>query len=318
MKKLILFISWLAIFNNLHAADNEVYVAKYKNDKACAISYTFDDGLNEHYTLVAPGLENLGFRGTFWVNGLSVETNNDTDKSNVSWEELKEMSKKGHEISNHGWSHKNLTEISLEEVATEIGKNDSIIVANIGVVPRTFCYPYNALNEKVLKMASKNRVDTRTKQIALGGHSTPEKLDQWVNELLNTGEWGVGMTHGITYGYDAFNDSTVLWNHLRKVKSMEDRIWVGTFLEVASYIKERDKIKIKVSAEGKKQLKITPELQMDKKLFVEPLTLVVKRAGIKGVEVKQGKKKLSTRIFLDKVMFDFNPYSGPIQVKFKK
>ena len=87
MKKLILFVSWLAIFNSLHAADNEVYVAKYKNDKTCAISYTFDDGLKEHYTLAAPGLEKLGFRGTFWVNGLSVETNGDTDNSNVSWEE---------------------------------------------------------------------------------------------------------------------------------------------------------------------------------------------------------------------------------------
>ena len=73
-----------------------MYVAKYKNDKTCAISYTFDDGLKEHYTLAAPSLEKLGFRGTFWVNGLSVETNGDTDNSNVSWEELKEMSKKGH------------------------------------------------------------------------------------------------------------------------------------------------------------------------------------------------------------------------------
>ena len=317
MKKLILFISWLTVFNNLHAADNEVYVAKYKNDKACAISYTFDDGLKEHYTLAAPGLENLGFRGTFWVNGLSVETNSDANKPRVSWEELKDMNKRGHEISNHGWSHKNLNRITLEEVATEIEKNDSIILANVGVMPRTFCYPFNAKNEEVLKMASKNRVDTRTKQIAVGGHSTPEKLDQWVNELLNTGDWGVGMTHGITYGYDAFNDSTVLWNHLRKVKSMEDRIWVGTFLEVASYIKERDNINIKVS-EGKKQLKITPELQMDKNLFTEPLTLVVKREGIKSVEVKQGKKKLSAHIFPDKVMFDFNPYSGPIQVKLKQ
>ncbi|MBP1631677.1 MAG: polysaccharide deacetylase, partial [Bacteroidetes bacterium] len=142
MKKLIIFISWLAIFNSLHAADNEVYVAKYKNDRACAISYTFDDGLKEHYTLVAPGLENLGFKGTFWVNGLSVETDNDADKSNVSWGELKEMSQKGHEISNHGWSHKNLTKITLEEAAVEIEKNDSIISANLGFVPRTFCYPY--------------------------------------------------------------------------------------------------------------------------------------------------------------------------------
>lgn len=34
--------------------DPEVYVADYKDNKECAVSYTFDDGLQEHYTLVFP------------------------------------------------------------------------------------------------------------------------------------------------------------------------------------------------------------------------------------------------------------------------
>ena len=42
----------------------KVYVASYQHDKACAITYTFDDGLIEHYTLVAPELEKRGFRGS--------------------------------------------------------------------------------------------------------------------------------------------------------------------------------------------------------------------------------------------------------------
>lgn len=33
--------------------DPEVYVADYKDNKKCAISYTYDDGLEEHYTLVS-------------------------------------------------------------------------------------------------------------------------------------------------------------------------------------------------------------------------------------------------------------------------
>ena len=48
------------------------YVAKYKSDKLCAISYTFDDGLVEHYTSVYPKFEKLGFKGTFWVNGNTI------------------------------------------------------------------------------------------------------------------------------------------------------------------------------------------------------------------------------------------------------
>ena len=55
----------------LTARDNgftqDVYVAPYKGDRVCAISYTFDDGLQEHYTLLFPKLEKYGFKGTFWI-----------------------------------------------------------------------------------------------------------------------------------------------------------------------------------------------------------------------------------------------------------
>lgn len=58
MKKFSLFIlSLLFCTGYMSGADWNVYVARYKQDKACAISYTFDDGLAEHYTLVAPQLE---------------------------------------------------------------------------------------------------------------------------------------------------------------------------------------------------------------------------------------------------------------------
>ena len=46
------------------------------------------------------------------------------------------------------------------------------------------------------------------------------------------------MTHGINYGYDAFKEPSLFWEHLDKVKSLEDKIWVGTFREVAAYIRE--------------------------------------------------------------------------------
>ena len=71
MKRLTVIILYLALVLSgaVHAVGQEVYVARYKGDKACAISYTFDDGLAEHYTLVAPQLERRGFRGTFFING---------------------------------------------------------------------------------------------------------------------------------------------------------------------------------------------------------------------------------------------------------
>lgn len=104
-------------------------VAKYKGDKSAAISYTFDDGLVEHYTLVAPHLEKLNFRGTFWINGSRVNENAQLvkDSTRVTWGQLKEMSDKGHEISNHGWAHKNFSKFPIEEIRLDIQKNDSAI-----------------------------------------------------------------------------------------------------------------------------------------------------------------------------------------------
>ena len=52
-----LILNLIICSNSAFAANREVYVAKYKHDKICAISYTFDDGLAEHYTIVFPELE---------------------------------------------------------------------------------------------------------------------------------------------------------------------------------------------------------------------------------------------------------------------
>lgn len=158
--------------------DPHVYVAKYKGDRACAISYTFDDGLAEHSTVAAPELEKRGFRGTFWVCGYYTEQGASAKVPRMTWDELREMSKKGHEVSSHSWAHKNAKRLTIEQVKSEIEKNDSAIYANIGIVPRTYCYPYNYKTEEIVSMASKGRVATRTKQISIGGKSTPERFDK--------------------------------------------------------------------------------------------------------------------------------------------
>lgn len=76
--------------------DSEVYVAPYKGNRQCAISYTFDDGLLEHYTLVYPKLEEYGFKGTFWVCGKIIEDKKAAlGKPRMTWKQMKEMSEKG-------------------------------------------------------------------------------------------------------------------------------------------------------------------------------------------------------------------------------
>ena len=274
-------------------------IAPYKGDKACAISYTFDDGLAEQYSLVAPQFEKRGFRGTFAINGSKINSDGGltTDTTRMSWEQVKDLSDRGHEISNHGWKHKNFARFPLEEIREDIYKNDSAIFANTGVMPRTFVYPNNNKKEEAKKIAVQN-------------------LEAWVNTLIETNDWGVGMTHGLTYGYDAFRNPQRFWDHLDQVKAKEDKIWVGTFREVAAYVEEKGATQLDIVCE-KNHLRITPELTLDKELFIEPLTLVIKGKQIKKISVRQDGKKLPVLLHTDKAVFDFNPYGGVIEVNLK-
>lgn len=296
-------------------ADWNVSVAKYRHDKVCAISYTFDDGLAEHYTLAAPQLEQRGFRGTFFINGSKVnkDERHIKDTTRVTWLQLKEMAEKGHEISNHGWAHRNFAKFPFEVLKEDILKNDSAIYAHVGVMPRTYAYPNNTKQGEAMAFVARNRVGTRLKQRSVGSKRTARDLEKWMETLIKTGDWGVGMTHGLTYGYDAFGNPQRLWEHWEQVKANEDKIWVGTFHEVVSYLKEREAIRLTVT-EKKNKLHVVPELPLDKELFTEPLTMVVEGGTMKKVSARQGKKKLSVQLRSDKAFFDFDPFGGEIIV----
>ena len=296
-------------------ADWNVSVAKYRHDKVCAISYTFDDGLAEHYTLAAPQLEQRGFRGTFFINGSKVnkDERHIKDTTRVTWPQLKEMAEKGHEISNHGWAHRNFAKFPFEVLKEDILKNDSAIYAHVGVMPRTYAYPNNTKQGEAMAFVARNRVGTRLKQRSVGSKRTARDLEKWMETRIKTGDWGVGMTHGLTYGYDAFGNPQRLWEHWEQVKANEDKIWVGTFHEVVSYLKEREAIRLTVT-EKKNKLHVVPELPLDKELFTEPLTMVVEGGTMKKVSARQGKKKLSVQLRSDKAFFDFDPFGGEIIV----
>lgn len=71
--------------------------------------------------------------------------------------------------------------MSLKDVQVEVDRNDSILQVEIGERPLTFCYPFNSYNEDVLRIASKDRIGTRTKQYAIGGENQNQQLSHWIN-----------------------------------------------------------------------------------------------------------------------------------------
>ena len=41
----------------------EITICPYKDGKSCAVSFTFDDGFQDNYTIAAPELEKRGWKG---------------------------------------------------------------------------------------------------------------------------------------------------------------------------------------------------------------------------------------------------------------
>lgn len=304
----------LAIGCSADLNPEDIKVADYKDGKECAVSLTFDDSMKEHYTIVAPELEKRGFRGTFWMCGAWMPEDPQADTTHFTWAEAKEMSDNGHEMSNHTWSHPYLTMLPKEDVLEQICRNDEAILKNIGKPSVTFCFPYNAYNDEVVAAAMEGRVGARLKEFWLGGqHSPKEYLQKQVEDALASGSWIAGMTHGINYGYDCYEDPSEFTGFLDYLKSLEDRIWVGTFRDVAVYSALAKDIKLTIAKNGK-GVTVTPETGLDKALYEYPLTLEVSSGG-KKVKAEQDAKALEVSYRSDKAYVCFCPFGGPISIR---
>lgn len=309
---------------NAQTGDTKVYVARFLDDKAAAISYTFDDGLLDQYTVLFPKLKEYGIRGSFCVNGNTINRNEaklaangtSTDslvikKPRMTWEMIKEMSDQGQEMTSHGWAHTNLKKIEGEALRYEVQHNDTVIWQHTGKFPRTFFYPGNAKSPEKIAYAERDRVGSRTFQVSIGSKRDDKWLREWVRRLIAEREWGVGMTHGIVTGYDHFSDPEILWRHFEDVNTLRDSLWIGTFHDVCAYTKERDAVKLTVRTSGKR-IKVTPKLSLNPAIFNHPLTLVVER-GVK--EARQGGKALKVTTIAGKSLVTFDPHGGCVTLR---
>lgn len=219
-------------------------IAKYRHNAKAAVSYTFDDGLAEHYTMLMPILDSLGIKGTFWIVGRNIEIRKKMrEAESMTWEQVKALGNHGHEIGSHGYTHTNFKKLSFDGIAHEIDRNDSVIFLNTGFHPHTLCYPGNSRTDSIVRYveAHKGIIATRTSQQSVGGTrmKSVQDINSWLQQSIDRGGWAVGMTHGIKTGYDHFMDDSILFKHLLWAKAMQDEglLWIGTFVEVASYLR---------------------------------------------------------------------------------
>jgi peptidoglycan/xylan/chitin deacetylase (PgdA/CDA1 family) len=294
-------------------------ICTWKNDAKAALSFTFDDGTVDHFTQAAPMLEKNGLRGTFFI------VINWIGKGNkLTWEQVKSLSERGHEIGNHSLRHWNLAStaekgdlINLEkEIVDPIG----IIREKIGVAPVTFAYPLNARNPQVQAMVEQHHIASRL--ISKGYNGTKfnlETANRDVDSLIAKGGNWVVMIHGIDpalKGYLPFADATLLDQHFAYVKSREKELWVDTFANVTRY-------QLTAAACEVKSLQNTLALMEFELIGKEsnkpeknaPLTLRIGRTN--AIDARQGDRKLELRSQGNATLCcEVVPNAGPVQVSF--
>jgi peptidoglycan/xylan/chitin deacetylase (PgdA/CDA1 family) len=121
------------------------------------IVITIDDGFKSTYTLAYPVLKKYNFAATLFLYTDFIEKNS----NNLTWEEIREMTRNNIEIGSHTLSHCNLLkynknenyETYLARIRKEIFLSKEILESKIGSKVKFFAYPYGAYSSTIKDLA---------------------------------------------------------------------------------------------------------------------------------------------------------------------
>ena len=118
------------------------------------IALTFDDGIGPYTGKLLDVLKAHRVRATFFIlgNTLSPETLYSEHHKHL----LVRMVREGHLIGSHSFDHPDLTDLSTDEIRSQMRKTDSLIQNVVGVRPRFIRPPYGYVNRKVVTVLRKD------------------------------------------------------------------------------------------------------------------------------------------------------------------
>lgn len=112
-----------------------------------SIAITFDDGHISQYERAFPMLEEVCISGTFFVTaGWTGQR-----PGYMSWSQLAELARSGHDIQSHGWSHALLTQCSKRELEGELARSKQEIEDRLGTRVDAISVPGGRWNAGVLE-----------------------------------------------------------------------------------------------------------------------------------------------------------------------
>lgn len=237
------------------------------NGKKCAVVLTYDDALNIHLDKVIPMLDSYKFKGTFYLIGGSPNVANRI-------EEWRKAAKNGHELGNHtlnhpcdatlpdrGWvgAETDLSKYTVARAVNEIKATNTLLKAIDGESERTFAYPcgdmkigdayfYDLIKNDFVGARGVVGAFTPIKEVNLSDingfaeiNSTAEQMIAQIEEAEKAGSFIVFIFHGVGGEHPLnieLNEHRKLLDYL---KNRQKDIWVATMVDVAKYIREKQK-----------------------------------------------------------------------------
>lgn len=131
-------------------------------DEQDAVAVTFDDGFCNFTEHAWPLLRDAGLPVTLFVATLCVGGTNawgGVEEPGIptlplcDWSQLRAMVAEGLVLGSHSRTHPRLSNVSDGRLADELAGASSDLELRTGVRPRTLCYPYGDLDERVVEAA---------------------------------------------------------------------------------------------------------------------------------------------------------------------
>jgi peptidoglycan/xylan/chitin deacetylase (PgdA/CDA1 family) len=262
LKTITAFLLFIFLANTIAAQNNQPW-----KGKKCAVVLTYDDGLDIDINNVLPALDSLGLKATFYIANYQGHLQSQIP----AW---RAAAAKGHELGNHTLFHPceggrpgrefvsadyDLNNYSIRRITNEILAMNAVLFAIDGRTSRTFAFPCG--DNKVHDTAyidSLHKDFTGARGVAgiiptidnvdlynLPGYgavnNSGESMIQWVKEAEAKQGLLVIVFHGVGGGHDLNVSLPAHSQLLHYLKQHEKDIWIAPLVEVAAYVKARQK-----------------------------------------------------------------------------
>lgn len=176
------------------------------------VSFTFDDSLDNTYSIAAPVLQQYGMKGVLYAN-----TGYHGKPGYMTWTQVQDIQNSyGWEVGGHSVTHPLMTEISAAQLETEVRQSYQDLVAN-GINPVSFATPFGDYNNNVVAQIAKyyeahrpfhdrqysndepwNRYMIYLKSVEKS--TTTAQVKTWIQEAKQNKSWLVLVFHSVVNG----------------------------------------------------------------------------------------------------------------------